>query len=161
MAPEIILGQGYSHSADLWSLGIMLYEFLFGGVPFGDRENDPSHIYEAILARKLFYPPNIHVSQECKDLIEQLLNRKPILRNGGSCEALKSHEWLKRTEWEKLLSKEIPAPYIPNLTEPSIDVKLILSQNQNLEEIISRETEWDYCPIDAVINTEEHWDDEF
>jgi cGMP-dependent protein kinase len=33
MAPEIIAGKGYSYDIDLWSVGIVLYEFMCGGVP--------------------------------------------------------------------------------------------------------------------------------
>ena len=33
MAPEIITGKGYGFSVDLWSLGIVFYEFMCGGLP--------------------------------------------------------------------------------------------------------------------------------
>jgi cGMP-dependent protein kinase len=36
MAPEIIIGQSYSSAVDLWSLGVCMYEFISGGVPFGE-----------------------------------------------------------------------------------------------------------------------------
>lgn len=36
MAPETLSGKGYSSPIDLWSLGIVLYEFMAGFVPFGD-----------------------------------------------------------------------------------------------------------------------------
>lgn len=36
MAPEMITGKGYSFSVDLWSLGIIMYEMLFGHLPFGE-----------------------------------------------------------------------------------------------------------------------------
>jgi cGMP-dependent protein kinase len=49
MAPEVILGKGYGLTADYWSIGIMLYEFLCGGVPFGEEEEDPYTIYELVL----------------------------------------------------------------------------------------------------------------
>ena len=45
MAPEIIVGKGYSKFVDLWSIGICIYEFLCGGVPFGEEEEDPYNIY--------------------------------------------------------------------------------------------------------------------
>jgi len=35
MAPEIMLGKGYSYEVDLWSLGILLYETLCSKLPFG------------------------------------------------------------------------------------------------------------------------------
>lgn len=33
-APEVILRQGYGKTIDYWSMGIILYEFLVGCVPF-------------------------------------------------------------------------------------------------------------------------------
>lgn len=35
MAPEILSGKGYNYSVDLWSMGIVLFEFLSGYLPFG------------------------------------------------------------------------------------------------------------------------------
>ena len=34
MAPEIFAGQSYSFKADIWSLGIMAHEMVFGDNPF-------------------------------------------------------------------------------------------------------------------------------
>ena len=49
MAPEILMGRGYSMAVDIWSLGIMLFEFLAGGVPFGEEQTDSYQVYEKVL----------------------------------------------------------------------------------------------------------------
>jgi cGMP-dependent protein kinase 1 len=34
-------GKGYSYYVDIWSIGVMLYEFLTGVVPYGEETLDP------------------------------------------------------------------------------------------------------------------------
>lgn len=41
MAPEILTGKGYTFSVDLWSIGVCLYEFMCGGVPYAEDADDP------------------------------------------------------------------------------------------------------------------------
>ena len=36
MAPEIILGKGYTFSVDIWSIGVCMYEFLSCVLPYGN-----------------------------------------------------------------------------------------------------------------------------
>lgn len=45
MAPEVLLNAGYSFYVDLWSIGIILYEFMCGLVPFGENCEEPYAIY--------------------------------------------------------------------------------------------------------------------
>ncbi|KAF4694825.1 hypothetical protein FOZ62_030893 [Perkinsus olseni] len=44
MAPEVILGSGYSYEYDYWSLGVLLFECLFGPKPFGEDFHDSEHL---------------------------------------------------------------------------------------------------------------------
>jgi cGMP-dependent protein kinase len=93
MAPEVIVGKGYGLNVDLWSLGVILYEFLCGGVPFGEEEDDPYAIYERVLERRLRYPNFLSSNFPAKPLIELLLDKNPSMRNLGSYDALRGHEW--------------------------------------------------------------------
>jgi cGMP-dependent protein kinase len=49
MAPDIIMGKGYNNMVDLWSLGVMMYEFMCGYLPFGDAADNAYEIYEEIM----------------------------------------------------------------------------------------------------------------
>lgn len=110
MAPEVIKGTGYSLEADLWSIGIILYEFVCNVVPFGDGENDPFRVYNLILDSKLTFP-SFARDFSCKPLIEKLLSQNPALR--GNYESLKKNSWFSRLNWESLMNKQLESPYKP------------------------------------------------
>lgn len=111
MAPEVILGKGYSFSADIWSLGIMSYEFVAGKVPFADEEQDPYKIYESILSYNYTYPESMRNNSRIKIFIDQLLSQNPNTR--GPVDLLRSHKWFAGFNWDGLLSKKIHPPYHP------------------------------------------------
>ena len=56
MAPEVILGEGYSFQIDIWSIAICMYEFICGKVPFGENEEDPMNVYYEIVNDYLIFP---------------------------------------------------------------------------------------------------------
>ena len=119
MAPEVIKGTGYSFSADLWSLGVILYEFVCGCVPFAEEESDPIKIYKVVVEGKFKYPSYIG-SQRSKVFIEKLLDLSPGKRS--TAKGLKEHGWFFNVNWEGLLEKQSNAPFLPktgkNLIQP-------------------------------------------
>jgi cGMP-dependent protein kinase len=54
MAPEIILGEGYSFQVDIWSVAICMFEFMCGNVPFGENAEDPMDVYLAIMNEYIY-----------------------------------------------------------------------------------------------------------
>lgn len=49
MAPEVIMGDGYTLIVDMWSIAVCMYEFVCGGMPFGDAAEDPMDVYSSII----------------------------------------------------------------------------------------------------------------
>ena len=99
MAPETLSGKGYSFSADLWSLGIVLYEFMAGFVPYGEDADNPLEIYQEMLSKPLAFPKHMSCPQ-MNSFIEILLNRNPDARlTGGSFATLKNHPFFSKIEW--------------------------------------------------------------
>ena len=159
MAPEVILRKGYGIAVDYWSLGIVLYELLFERVPFADEEEQPMVIYEIILKAKLRYPQLNRALPDAKSVINQLLNKNPSLRMAGGFEKLKTHPWFARLDWEKLLSKEIKAPYIPEVKNINIDLAIDKKRTKTLDHIISKK-ETNDLPFPAA-KAPLKWDQDF
>lgn len=49
IAPEILIGKGYSLTTDYWSIGICMYEIFYGIYPFGNTANDIMEVYKDIV----------------------------------------------------------------------------------------------------------------
>lgn len=80
MAPEIMEGKGYGLPADIWSLGVILYEMVCGKLPYGDDLEDPYTVYKEIMGEKIQYP-KFYTSKQGKAFIEKLLAISPHKRS--------------------------------------------------------------------------------
>eukprot|EP00919_Chromeraceae_sp_WS-2016_P033840 GHVR01080108.1.p1 GENE.GHVR01080108.1~~GHVR01080108.1.p1 ORF type:complete len:493 (+),score=136.99 GHVR01080108.1:58-1536(+) len=76
MSPEVFRCCGYNRKTDWWSVGIIMYESVFGGVPFDDTNNSISNVSFKITNWKYFlhYPTHVrNVSSNALDCIARLL----------------------------------------------------------------------------------------
>uniref|UniRef100_A0A8C1J8Q2 Serine/threonine-protein kinase ULK3 n=1 Tax=Cyprinus carpio TaxID=7962 RepID=A0A8C1J8Q2_CYPCA len=79
MAPEIVCRRYYDARVDLWSVGVILYEALFGRAPFASRSF--AELEEKIRSEKpIELPSGARVSRDCRDLLLRLLERDPDRR---------------------------------------------------------------------------------
>eukprot|EP01138_Halocafeteria_seosinensis_P004344 gb/GECG01004444.1/.p1 GENE.gb/GECG01004444.1/~~gb/GECG01004444.1/.p1 ORF type:complete len:894 (+),score=138.76 gb/GECG01004444.1/:1-2682(+) len=116
-APEMVLGNGYRLAVDWWALGILIFEMLAGESPFADEDGDQMAIYRAILKGRYDWPDEV-TDEQAKDLVSQLLQSDVVNRLGcrrkGPRE-IAEHPWFSTLNWRKLMSKELPAPWVPEL----------------------------------------------
>ena len=82
IAPEVILRQGYGKPVDWWSMGIILYEFLIGCVPFFGET--PEELFAHTVNDDIEWPEEDDwpVPTEAKDIITALLHQNPLERLG-------------------------------------------------------------------------------
>ncbi|CBZ54829.1 unnamed protein product [Neospora caninum Liverpool] len=106
MAPEVLSGLAYSFSADWWSVGVILFECIYGGVPFNTPSYNPQLLSYIIINFRRFLvlpkcagPKKAHVSAACRAVIQGLLC-EPEKRWGF--EELRKSAWLRKVDWDAL-----------------------------------------------------------
>uniref|UniRef100_A0A9J8D6A9 non-specific serine/threonine protein kinase n=1 Tax=Cyprinus carpio carpio TaxID=630221 RepID=A0A9J8D6A9_CYPCA len=113
IAPEVILRQGYGKPVDWWAMGIILYEFLVGCVPFfGDT---PEELFGQVVSDEIEWPEGDDaLPLESQDLITKLLRQSPKERLGtGGAAEVKHHIFFRGLDWSGLLRQK--AEFIPQL----------------------------------------------
>ncbi|KAF9108665.1 serine/threonine protein kinase, AGC [Mortierella sp. AM989] len=114
IAPEVIKGTGHTSSVDWWTLGILIYEMLFGTTPF--KGKDRIATFNSILHTEVQFPDHAgaqQVTAGCKSLIRKLLIKEDNLRLGSTAGAsdVKQHIFFKTTNWALL--RHLTPPIIP------------------------------------------------
>jgi len=69
---EMVASQSYDFRADLWCVGVLLVEMLFGQLPFKSASANRDYT-QSILSLKFNLPKNKTVSNDARNLIESLL----------------------------------------------------------------------------------------
>ena len=90
MAPEVLRGEIYTTKADIWSLGVVLYEMLFGVAPY--EANSIASLAELIKSREP----------------QMLLDRNPISKKTQSLlKKMLARDYIRRISWIELFGVKI------------------------------------------------------
>ncbi|KAI8886586.1 Pkinase-domain-containing protein [Backusella circina FSU 941] len=122
IAPEVIKGCGHEFTVDFWTLGILIYEMLFGTTPFkgtGRNETFSRVLHCDVQFLEQPAPYKTHVSSHCKSLIRKLLHKDESKRLGSNAGAsdIKAHPFFKSINFA-LLRHRTP-PILPLLEKPN------------------------------------------
>ena len=115
IAPEVIKGCGHTSAVDWWTLGILIYEMLFGTTPFKGKNRNAT--FANILRDEVPFPEGSNVtpvsklvtpltskstnplttSSLCKSLIRKLLIKDELRRLGSRAGAsdVKTHPFFR------------------------------------------------------------------
>ena len=125
MAPEVICRQNHGLTADFFAVGVIVYELMMGKRPYQGRNR--KEIRDAILARQVQIKSAevpADWSLAAVDFCNKLIQRKPVNRLGtNGFHEVKSHPWLSDIDWDSLLRKSLPSPYVP-FTGDNFDSRL-------------------------------------
>lgn len=131
MAPEVMCRQNHGVAVDYFALGVIIYEIMFGVRPYlGKTRKD---IRDQILAKQVQIkreevPPGW--SSEAADLVNRLLQRKPVSRLGlNGPEEVKQHPWFRDLDWNRIKNKVMQAPFVPDKDEDKFEDRLNLDND--------------------------------
>ncbi|CAD8134621.1 unnamed protein product [Paramecium octaurelia] len=119
MAPEVLKGCSYNCKADVWSLGVVLYECLFGFCPFEDKSI--ARLIMQIDNKEITFPKHVNqLSRKCEELIRSMLQVDPR----------------KRVDWQQLMQ-------ITFYEEPTVAKQITCNANtnpiQNLPQMLKKQ----------------------
>jgi serine/threonine protein kinase len=95
LAPEICAGEDYrGRPADIWALGVSLYGFTYGELPF--KGDSLMELYEDIANATVPFPPSVAVSMELQDLLLRALHKDPEARITAA--EMLTHPWVREDD---------------------------------------------------------------
>lgn len=124
LAPEILENKGHGKGVDWWALGTLLFEMLTGLPPFYD--SNVQRMYHKILHEPLRFPKSEgrQVSDEAKDILRGLLERKVSDRTGSNgAQDLKRSRFLSVYDFNRVTSKGYEAEFKPPQATSQTDVR--------------------------------------
>ncbi|CAG8437792.1 15524_t:CDS:2 [Dentiscutata heterogama] len=177
MAPEVLRGSGYGRGCDWWSLGVIIYEMLYGYPPFCSKSRHTTRLKIIDWQNHLKFPLMPFVSREAQDLIKKLIcekeirlgsgpsrstirpnglylaNRKSAALGLGDASDIKSHPWFKGVDWDNL--HKMKPPFVPRLKD-EIDTRYF---EDNIDDSPLAPPEGERKPKDPMLRDKRHGKD--
>lgn len=119
MAPEVISGTGHTQLCDWWSVGVILYEMVYGRPPFMSEDRYETQ-FKIVHWRQFLDLSNrmgAKLSSDCINMIRRLCcDQDTRLGSENGAEDLKAHPWFKGVDFNTL--RDTRAEFIPRVDHP-------------------------------------------
>jgi serine/threonine protein kinase len=148
ISPEAAQEVPYSHEADVWSMGVTLYELAVG---LTTLQVDPNFRVRSKSGKPPFFPPKRTLDPALRDLICKCLIYDPKKRI--TAEMILDHPFLIGEKIEAPLPGPEPAPPTPEKVKPKVDSSLAKLTKKELLKIVQTNFE---KYIEYVNLTENH-----
>ncbi|OHS95205.1 RAC family serine/threonine-protein kinase like protein [Tritrichomonas foetus] len=136
IAPEMIQGRAYNKMVDWWSVGVLIYQMLFGRQPF--YNHNTNELYKMIIMEEPLFPRN-EASSLAVDFVGQLLKKNPSMRLGHESEdEIFNHPWFNGIPWQQILEEQYPMEWKPTIKDTT-DTSQFAPEFTNEEAAVSYE----------------------
>uniref|UniRef100_A0A7E4VZI6 non-specific serine/threonine protein kinase n=1 Tax=Panagrellus redivivus TaxID=6233 RepID=A0A7E4VZI6_PANRE len=119
ISPEMLTSQSnegiYGREVDWWSVGIILYEMVYGDPPF--YADSLANTYARIMNHQLelTFPEDIALSPDARDLIGRFLQDGKVRLGRDGVKEIKKHPFFKNKDWNFETIRQARPPYVPEL----------------------------------------------
>ncbi|XP_014834951.1 PREDICTED: ribosomal protein S6 kinase alpha-6-like [Poecilia mexicana] len=111
MAPEVLSGGPYSHAADWWSLGVLLFSLVTGEFPLAAESN---HINMLKKVRDCSYVPPKTLSSDLILLLSELLCKSPASRL-RDLQRFKTQAFFRGASFDSYILQKAPVKFLLEL----------------------------------------------
>ncbi|ODO07490.1 AGC/PDK1 protein kinase [Cryptococcus wingfieldii CBS 7118] len=102
VSPEVLRDDPADTAADIWAIGVILYQMIAGKTPF--RGATDYLTFQRVLRKEMEWPEGF--DEDAKDMIDSIFNISPA--NRPTATALKSHPFFKTIDWSTIWTCPVP-----------------------------------------------------
>lgn len=114
MPPEIVMNQGHDFAADLWPIGVLIFELLSGSPPFYSIDSMSTYNRIIVGIASVQFPQ--HFKEHAIDIVKAFCRECGSERLGNLHDGFAgiwAHPWFRGFDWQALRAGTMNTPLIP------------------------------------------------